>query len=276
VSRQPAPGRTRAVGIVVPVHNEEKLLHLALDALRHAIANVPTRIECRVAIVLDTCNDASTAIAHRWAKTHGSRCRGALDAGALLISCGESNVGAARRHGCAALLGTWSRMNARHLWLATTDADSVVPDPWLTTQITAHEAGADLWAGRVSVTDWSAHGPATARLWNQEYGQEGAPIHGASLGMNAQAYLEIGGFRALRTGEDRDLYQRALEAGARLQHEVHVTVTTSARRQARAPLGFAHALTALESELVRGGRSRPEEVRVQSNESHGLAKVTWR
>ena len=69
MSRQPALGRTHAVGIVVPVHNEEQLLHVALDALEHAIANVPTKIECRVAIVLDTCNDASTAIAHRWAKT---------------------------------------------------------------------------------------------------------------------------------------------------------------------------------------------------------------
>jgi hypothetical protein len=78
----------------------------------------------------------------------------------------------------------------------------------------------------------------------------------------------------LRTGEDQDLYQRALEVGARLQHEVNVTVTTSARRHARAPLGFAHALTALESELVRGARSRCEEVRVQSNESQRLIKVT--
>jgi hypothetical protein len=276
VRRQPALSRTCAVGIVVPAHNEENLLRLALDALGRAISKVPTRIECRVAIVLDTCNDASTAIAHRWAKAHGSQWRRALDPAALLISCGESNVGAARRHGCAALLATWPRMNARHLWLATTDADSVVPDPWLTTQIAAHDAGADLWAGRVSVADWSLHEPATARLWSQEYGREGTPIHGASLGMNAQAYLEIGGFRAIRTGEDRDLYQRALEAGARIQHEVNVTVTTSARRHARAPLGFAHALTALESELVRGDRSRCEEVRAQSNKSHGLTKVTSR
>jgi glycosyltransferase involved in cell wall biosynthesis len=245
VSHQPTLGLTHAVGIVVPVHNEEQLLHLALGALRNTIANVPTNIECRVAIVLDACNDASTAIADRWAKTHNYR----------LISCDESNVGAARRHGCAALLGTWNRLNPRNLWLATTDADSVVPDPWLTAQIAAHDAGADLWAGRVSVADWSAHAPATARLWNQEYGREGTPIHGASLGISAQAYLEIGGFRALLTGEDRDLYRRALEVGARLHHEVNVTVTTSARRHARAPLGFAHTLTALESELV--GNARP-------------------
>jgi Glycosyl transferase family 2 len=247
VSRQPALGRTHAVGIVVPVHNEERLLHVALGALGRAIANVPTKIERRVAIVLDSCNDASTAIAHRWAKTHAT----------LLISRDDSNVGAARRHGCAALLGTWNRMNARHLWLATTDADSVVPAPWLTAQIAAHDAGADLWAGRVTVTDWSARAPATARLWNQEYGREGSPIHGASLGMNAQSYLEIGGFRAFLTGEDRDLYQRALEAGARPHHEAKVTVTTSARRHARAPLGFAHALTALENELIVGAPVSP-------------------
>jgi hypothetical protein len=75
--------------------------------------------------------------------------------------------------------------------------------------------------------------------------------------MNAQAYVEIGGFRAFLTGEDRDLYQRALKAGARLHHEAKVTVTTSARRHARAPLGFAHALTALENELIVGAPVSP-------------------
>ena len=165
MSRQPTLGRTHAVGIVVPVHNEEQLLHVALDALGHAVANVPTKINVALpSFSIPAMTPARPSLTN--GPTDGSRSGSPMTS--LLISCGESNVGAARRHGCAALQGPWNRMNPRHLWLATTDADSVVPGLWLTAQIAAHDAGADLWAGRVSVADWSAHAPATARLWNQD------------------------------------------------------------------------------------------------------------
>jgi hypothetical protein len=104
-----------------------------------------------------------------------------------------------------------------------------------------------MWAGRVEVNDWSSHKPGTTIRWLHQYRQERAPIHGANMGLTAQAYLEAGGFPALATGEDRALHQSAFDAGARIHYDQVVKVTTSARRTARAPLGFAHVLTSLEA-----------------------------
>jgi hypothetical protein len=68
------------------------------------------------------------------------------------------------------------------------------------------------------------------------------------MGINAALYLEIGGFGDLPTHEDRDLYFRAASIGVVARHDATVPVTTSARRLARAPMGFAHALTVIEQE----------------------------
>jgi glycosyltransferase involved in cell wall biosynthesis len=224
--------RTTAVGVVIPIHNEEELLGRALSALDVALGAVPATIDHRVALVLDSCSDTSQDIARRWAAENS----------ALLVYCEETNVGAARRAGCAALLEWW-RLRPRHqVWLATTDADSRVPRQWLSAQVAAREAGADLWTGRVAVKDWS-HGQAgTAERWTALYAREIAPIHGTSMGISAQLYVDIGGFAPLATGEDRDIYSRAISSGAVPHHDSTVDVVTSSRSTARAPLGFAHAL----------------------------------
>jgi glycosyltransferase involved in cell wall biosynthesis len=231
--------RTEAVGIVLPVHNEDELLPRALTALGRAFGCVPRHVECRVALVLDSCRDASRRIAHQWSK----------DRSCLVLHRRYGNVGAARRDGCAAIMDASVRRSFDGLWLATTDADSEVPDQWLNLQIDAHERGSDLFAGRVEVVDWSPHHDETERRWLKEYGAETVPIHGANFGINAAAYCSLGGFRALRTGEDRDLYDRAVAAGLFICHDGAAKVTTSARRQARAPLGFSHALCTIEYEL---------------------------
>jgi glycosyltransferase involved in cell wall biosynthesis len=224
--------RITAVGVVIPIHNEEELLGGALNALDNALNALPATIDHRVALVLDACRDASQDIARRWAAENS----------AVLVYGEEANVGAARRAGCAALLEWWRLRARRAVWLATTDADSRVPQQWLTAQIAAHEAGADLWTGRVAVEDW-CHGQAgAAQRWTALYEHEIAPIHGASMGISAQRYLDIGGFASLPTGEDRDIYSRAMSSGAVPHHDSSVDVITSARRTARAPLGFAHAL----------------------------------
>ncbi len=62
--------RTKAVGVVVPVHNEEELLGPALGAIECAFSEVMHRgIEGRTAIVLDGCSDNSATIARHWARS---------------------------------------------------------------------------------------------------------------------------------------------------------------------------------------------------------------
>jgi glycosyltransferase involved in cell wall biosynthesis len=242
--------RTKAVGVVVPVHNEEELLGLALGAIDHAFSEVTDRgIECRTAVVLDGCTDGSESIARHWARSL-ARSKGRHQS--VVLHRRSTGVGEARRVGSAALLRKWRTLHPGSIWLATTDADSRVPEEWLVTQLAAHELGADVWTGRVTVEDWSPYGETTARRWNEIYDSEVGPIHGASLGFNAQVYLDAGGFTALRTGEDRALHHAILNVGGRAHHDRELKVITSARRQARAPLGFAHAISSCEEDLRNG------------------------
>ena len=65
-------------------------------------------------------------------------------------------------------------------------------------------------------------------------------------------YLEAGGFASLGTGEDRALHEAILAAGGRALEDMELRVITSGRRRARAPLGFAYALTSFD-DVVQGG-----------------------
>jgi hypothetical protein len=238
--------RTRAVGVVVPVHNEEELLGSALTAIDLAFADVLHEpIACRTAIVLDNCRDGSATIARDWIRALARR---GGPHRAVVVRCRSAGVGSARRLGASTLLRTWRAFSPGNIWLATTDADSRVPRGWISAQLAAHEVGADIWAGRVMVEDWSPYGERMARLWNQTYDRERLPVHGASLGFNAQMYLDVGGFSALRSGEDRALHQAIVEAGGRAATGREARVITSARRQGRAPLGFAHALASFDAD----------------------------
>ena len=244
-----APTRTKAVGVVIPVHNEGELLGAALAALDRAFFGVVhLGIECHTAIVLDNCSDGSASIARYWARTL-ARSGGAHQA--VTLRCLSSSVGNARRVGCEALLRRWAAFDPGTIWLATTDADSRVPPNWLAAQVAAHEAGADLWTGRVTVEDWSPYAQRTAVLWREAYDNELVPVHGASLGCNARTYLNARGFSSLRTGEDRALHKAILEAGGHAVEDPETMVITSARRQARAPLGFAHALSSFDDTVRR-------------------------
>jgi glycosyltransferase involved in cell wall biosynthesis len=242
--------RTAAVGVIVPVHNEEELLGAALGAIARAVTEVTDRgIECWTAIVLDGCSDGSEAIARHWTRSL-NRLKGRHRC--VVLRCQATGVGGARRLGASALLRKWRARDPGRIWLATTDADSRVPPEWLVAQLAAHEADADVWTGRVVVDDWSPYGELTAFLWNHAYDDEELPVHGASLGFNAQMYLNAGGFAALRTGEDRALHHAILDVGGCAHHDMELRVITSGRRQARAPLGFAHALSSFDEDLRNG------------------------
>ena len=237
--------RTLAVGVVVPVHNEQESLGSALAALTHAFEQLSRwNLSLRAAVVLDACSDVSEALSCEWQRTLAQR-QSPLKV--TVVSCAAKNVGSARALGCGVLLTEWSRIDPSRIWLATTDADSRVPKDWLATQVVQHESGVDHWSGRVSVADWSEHLDETRLRWQDEYERENQPIHGANLGFNAAAYLLAGGFEPLETGEDRALHRALIAHGACSYFDSANPVVTSGRRRARAPLGFAHALDVISS-----------------------------
>jgi glycosyltransferase involved in cell wall biosynthesis len=228
-------GRVAAAGVVVPAHNEEELLPACLAALREAagVAGVPVRL----LVVADACTDATAAVA--------------AAGGAEVIRIRARNVGAARAAGMARLLRRMRDTGPAVTWLATTDADTVVPPGWLRRQLGYAGRGWDVVLGTVTVTDWTGHPPHAPALFaaRYEFGDGPHPhVHGANLGIRASAYLAAGGFRSLRTAEDHALAAAATEAGGRVLQVSDLTVVTSARRQARAPRGFSHLLRSLTRE----------------------------
>ena len=233
-------GTVAAIGVVVPVHNEELLLGRCLSGLAAAAAVVP--VPTRVVLVLDRCTDGSAAIA--WSHARAGA-QGDGGSATTVITSARPGVGAARAAGVREVL---RRHPADGLWLATTDADSEVPPHWLARQLEHAGAGADLVVGTVAVADWSDHPPATRERFLADY----RPVpghrhmHGANLGFRAPAYLAVGGFGEHESDEDVDLIQRFEADGRCVVWAADVAVLTSARRVGRAPRGFADHLISLE------------------------------
>jgi glycosyltransferase involved in cell wall biosynthesis len=218
-----------AAGVVVPAHNEEALLPACLAALRRAAGALS--IPAHVLVAADSCTDRTAAVAR------------ACGAGVTVI--GARNVGAARAAGMAELLRRTAGSEPAGVWLATTDADTIVPPGWLRRQLRYASQGWDVVLGTVAVVDWHEHPPHVPALFAERYAFGDGPhphVHGANLGIRASAYLAAGGFRSLRTAEDHALLAAATGAGCSVLQASDITVMTSARRRARAPLGFGHLL----------------------------------
>jgi len=229
-------------GVVVPAHNEEDLLPACLAALQKAAgqAGIPVRL----LVVADTCTDETVTVA--------------ADGGAEVIGIRARNVGTARAAGAAELLRRTAETAPAAVWLATTDADTVVPPGWLRRQLSYARQGWDMVLGTVTVTDWTGHPAHTPAAFAAayEFGEGPHPhVHGANLGIRASAYLATGGFRPLPTAEDHALMAAATEAGCQVLQASDITVETSARRAARAPRGFSHLLRALAREPDAGSAS---------------------
>ncbi|GAA2567801.1 glycosyltransferase [Winogradskya consettensis] len=215
------------LAVVVPAHDEEALLPACLDALAVAAAAVPVPVE--IVVVADACTDRTEAIA--------------AAAGAEVVPLSVRNVGRARNAGMAHAL----RQGPETLWLATTDADSRVRPDWLVWHLDHARAGADLVAGTVRVDDWTCWPAGLPEHYEEHYRRAaGAHVHGANLGIAAATYVAAGGFPALTHDEDQVLLRRARALRARIVMDPACPVHTSARRLARAPLGFAAHLALLE------------------------------
>lgn len=227
----------RAV-VVVPAHNERARLPRSLRALTTAALCFPA--PASIVVVLDSCDDGSEDLA------------GQFGHDVHFVSVDVANVGAARAAGFDYARSLCADTPER-TWFATTDADSEVPADWL---VRMTEADADMVLGVVRISNWR-HLPAeTARRYLRAYRSKGPGhnhIHGANMGFRADAYWDIGGFHALESGEDVDLVRRFEAAGADIHRDADLAVATSARRQGRAPGGFAAHLRGLSDTALRRG-----------------------
>lgn len=225
------PTRT---AVIVPVHDEEDLLGDCLASILVAAAAVPVPVE--IVVALDACSDGSARIA--------------TATGVRTVELAAGLVGAARRAGTARALELLDG-DPSHLWLAHTDADSIVPPHWLAHQLALRDAGAGLVLGTVR-PDFRGLSARHAAHWTATHprGRPAGNVHGANLGLRADVYLAAGGFPAVAEHEDVQLVARARSVDATVVVSDEAEVLTSARFTGRTPGGYAAFLRALAADLT--------------------------
>ena len=228
------PDAIRAVCVVVPAHDEEELLERCLSSVRASAAALSAArppVPTCVVVVLDSCTDGSAAIAARCADH--------------VVTTDARSVGVARALGVRRATALSPGVPLARVWVASTDADTVVPPDWLTCQVAAADAGADLVLGPVR-PDPGDTPPDALAAWRREgpdaVSADGS-VHGANLGVRLDAYLRAGGFLAYAEHEDVALVRALDAAGAR--RAVGVAAVTSGRTNGRSPGGFAGYLRLL-------------------------------
>lgn len=214
------------IGVLVPAHDEEALIGDCLRSIHAAVA-CPRLLGEPVCVVvaLDRCRDGTAAIC--------------ADLGVATLRLDARNVGQARAVAAEFLLQSGAR------WLASTDADSRVPPDWLSAQLAC---AADAFCGTVRVGDWLDYRTAVrdAFLAGEQYRDGHAHVHGANLGVSADAYRAVGGFPPCAAHEDHALVDALSRSGFTIARRGTPAVWTSARRDARARHGFGDYLLALE------------------------------
>ena len=216
-----------AVAVVIPAHDEEDLIGACLDAVHHAIAAArPLATRFSVHVSLDHCSDRTRSIA--------------LAAGVQVIDAVGRGVGAARAAGVGAALAHHAAVPLRRLWVAHTDADSVVPENWLTHQWHLAAAGADVVVGTVR-PDFRDLSPEQNDAWWQTHvpGTANGHVHGANLGTRATALIGAGGFEPVTEHEDVLLVAETRARGASLVASDEAWVQTSGRSVGRTAGGYA-------------------------------------
>jgi glycosyltransferase involved in cell wall biosynthesis len=211
------------IGILIPAHNEEDLLDeclsAALRASRHGLL-AGERVE--ILVVLDSCTDRSEQIVSKYP--------------VLSLNIKARNVGQARATGARMLLERGAR------WISCSDADSRVADDWLVAQL---GLGADAVCGTVTVERWHESLDEAAQIrYHSHYrtGDGHRHIHGANLGISADAYRLAGGFEPLACDEDVQLVRQLELTGANIAWSHRPLVHTSARLDSRARGGFGDYL----------------------------------
>ncbi|MFD5869052.1 glycosyltransferase [Corynebacterium sp. NPDC060344] len=224
-----APRPISRIVVVIPAHDEREFIAACVDSVLAAAraTSLPTEIR----VILDACTDG----------TSGEVPAGGGGVGVVKRTIDARNVGAARA------TGVDPRDLRGDVWLAHTDADTIVDEGWLAAQLAHADAGADAVVGTIGVADWGQRPGVVRPMFEKLYLD--APghdhVHGANLGVRGSAYGWVGGFRPLAESEDVDLVARLEASGAQVVRVSDCRVVTSARVSRRTGGGMSGYLDAL-------------------------------
>jgi cellulose synthase/poly-beta-1,6-N-acetylglucosamine synthase-like glycosyltransferase len=223
-----------SIGIVVPAQNEEASIEPCIQSIRRSCETAQLH-DYWIVIVADSCTDDTLP-----------RARRAVEGVGEVLECNVKSAGSARRLGVDAALTHFRDRDLRQIWLANTDADTVVPRDWITVQLRLADAGIAAVAGIVELEQGgalAAHELYRATYLTSPDGTHGH-VHGANLALRADAYVDAGGWAHRALAEDHCLWNRLKHRGWRLSSPVSSVVVTSARLIGRARGGFADTLKA--------------------------------
>ncbi len=224
------------VAILVPARDEEDLLPRCLNSIELMRRATAPGVTTDLIVVSDNCTDKTHSLAAELVGKTG-----------LVAPSSFGNVGAARALAAQLALARYGGPLDR-CWLANTDADCIIPSQWITLQLSLAEAGCAAIAGVVDVDQFEDHSPTVPKSFRQTYilHEDGTHphVHGANLGVRADAYELVGGWAPKQTAEDHDLWRRLRAAQVPCVADTRLQVITSGRRVGRAPDGFAAALAA--------------------------------
>jgi glycosyltransferase involved in cell wall biosynthesis len=236
----PRRAPVRAVAVIIPAHDEQELLGACLDALEPAVRHAREAGLLRVLtiVIADACTDSTRATARARAT--------------VCLTANGRNVGAARALGTAHALAELAREghDPAQVYLLHTDADTLVPTDWITRHVRAATRH-DAVLGPVEVRDWTGRAEDCADRFAHAAALEPDEdrVHGANLGVRADAYLRVGGFPALPVAEDRAIVETLRTAGESVVFHGDLAVCTSARVSRRVHGGFSDYLSKLEDRV---------------------------
>lgn len=232
VSRPDAPDWS--VGVVVPARDEERLIRRCLTGIAAAGARLRRerpQTSLRVVLVLDSCTDGTGEVAAEFP-----------DVRPLAITAGR--VGMARDAGVRAL--AQASPDPSRTWVASTDADSVVPRTWLLDQLRLADDGTRLVTGFVATDLTDAPDELRGLAPTATHIPDGHHhVYGANLGFTLETYLSLGGFPPLPAHEDVAFVEQARRRGVPSHASGSICVLTSGRTEGRAPEGYAAYLRTL-------------------------------
>src|ERR1700722_8711973 len=196
------------MAIVIPARDEQELLPRCLRSVQNARLMLPSHVTSDLIVVADQSTADTYQVAWDFVQRNGT-----------VVETQAGCVGAARALGVRHALERY-RGPRNRCWLANTDADCQVPATWLQDQLAVANAGYSAVAGIVAVDSFAEHESFVSERFQRSYllHADGTHphVHGANLGVRADAYLQAGGWRDLFTAEDHDLW-RGLRSGRHKQ-----------------------------------------------------------
>jgi cellulose synthase/poly-beta-1,6-N-acetylglucosamine synthase-like glycosyltransferase len=230
--------KIRGIVVAIPARNEAASIGLTLSSILCSLQDLPASVPTIVCVACDSCIDGTVAEVRLVNDT---------EATVVIVEGVWQSVGGARRAavqaGLDALLETG--LSVEQVWITTTDADTTVGPDWLCRQLRYAELGLDAVAGVVSLRRDADLTLVTEEIFRDMYkvAMHGhSHVHGANLGVRADAYVVAGGFPLLSASEDRELWNSLVASGYHCHASNRLRVSTSARLHGRVEEGFAFAL----------------------------------